>query len=146
MNEQEYIKTRVDDQLEWYDNKSKHNKNRYLLLRLVVIICSVSIPLMTGFISEERAWLKIAVGVTGVVIAGLEGIQSLYKYHENWLNYRNATEFLSREKLFYATKSGPYAENGSLQHLVERVESFTSEENQKWTAISRKNQTSQKKS
>ena len=92
---------------------------------------------MTGFITGETLWLKVTVGVSGVIIALIEGLQSLYKYQDNWLLYRNAAEFLTREKLYYTTKSGPYASEASLQKLVERVESFTSEENKTFANLSK---------
>jgi hypothetical protein len=136
MNEQEYIKTRIDNQFEWYNNKSTINKNKYQSYKLIVIILSVSIPFMTGFITEDTAWLKIAVGLAGIIIAIVEGIQSLYKYQDNWLLYRTAAEFLTREKIFYTTKSGPYQDDTSLQKLVARIESFTNKENEDWMAIS----------
>lgn len=137
MNEQDYIKNRVDDQFDYYDNKSIHNKKMYQFYKVIVILLSVSIPLMTGFITDDTTWLKVAVGVAGVIIALIEGIQSLYKYHDNWLHARNAAEFLKREKIYYATKSGPYATGGSLQKFVERVEAFTSEENKSWAILTK---------
>ena len=145
MNEQDYVQTRIDDQIDWYEKKSAFNKTRYQTLKLIVIVLSVSIPLMTGLISDDTFWLKVSVGISGVIIAMIEGIQSLYKFHENWLLYRNASEFLNREKLFYTTRSGPYAAEASLQKLVERVESFTSEENKSWTAITQENKGKGKK-
>ncbi len=136
MNEQDYIKNRIDCQYEYYNKKGTQCKNRYQSLKFIVILLSVSIPLMTGFITNESFWLKVAIGLAGVVIALIEGIQSLYKFQDNWLLCRNAAEFLTREKLYYKTKSGPYTKGADLKKLVERVESFTSEENKSWTSIS----------
>jgi len=136
MNEQDYIKNRIDSQYEYYNKKGAQCKTRYQTYKVIVILLSVSIPLMTGFITNETFWLKVAVGVAGVIIALIEGIQSLFKYHDNWLLCRNAAEFLNREKLYYKTKSGPYTDGANLKKLVERVESFTSEENKNWTSIS----------
>ncbi len=137
MNEQDYLKNRVDDQFDYYDQKSIHNKKMYRSYKLVLILLSVSIPLMTGFITDDTTWLKIAVGVAGVLIAFIEGIQSLFKYHDNWLHARNAAEFLKREKIYYSTKSGPYSTGSSLQKLVERIEAFTSEENKSWAILAK---------
>ncbi len=136
MNEQEYIKKRIDEQFNWYDKKSGINKKKYQRYKALVIFLSVSIPFMTGFITEDTLWLKVMVGVSGVLIALIEGLQSLYKYQDNWLLYRNAAEFLTREKLYYTTKSGPYISGASLQKLVVRVESFTSEENKTFASFS----------
>ena len=137
MNAQDYIKNRLEQQIDWYNDKSKLNKRYYKTAKLIVIIVSVSIPFLAGFINDDRTWLKIVVAIGGLLIAFLEGISNLNKYHDNWVNYRQSAEYLEREKLLFLTKSGPYRENNSLQDLVERVEHFTNQENQNWTQFNK---------
>ena len=139
MTVEDYIEKRLDNQINWYDKKSKINKSRYRILKLLVIIFSVMIPFLAGLISDAHSWIKIAVGIGGVMIALFEGILTLYKYQENWLEYRNTAESLRREKIMFLTKAGPYSKDQSLQNLVQRSESIMSEENQDWT----KNQVSE---
>ena len=132
MTLEDYLKDRLDNQIEWYNHKSSINKKRYNTLRFGVILISVCIPFLTGLITDETNWLKIAVGIGGVLIALFEGASSLYKFQENWLTYRMTAEQLQREKLFFLTKSGPYQRNNSLQILVARAEAIMSTENETW--------------
>lgn len=132
MTIEDYLKDRLDNQIDWYNRKSGINKKRYNTLRFGVIFISVCIPFLTGLISEDTTWLKMAVGIGGVLIALFEGASSLYKFQENWLTYRMTAEQLERERLFFLTKSGPYQKDSSLQILVARAESIMSSENETW--------------
>ncbi len=132
MTEQDYLSQRVDDQMNWYSKKSTFNKNRYQLIKALVIIISASIPVLAIMITGNDEILKIAVGVAGVLIVALEGLLSLYKYKDIWLQYRLTAEMLGREKLFYLTGSGPYKNSKNLQIFVERAEAIMSTENQSW--------------
>ena len=91
------------------------------------------IPFLTGCVPMETIWAKLFVGVLGVVVAGIASILSLYKYHENWIEYRGATEALNYEKFLYLTGSGYYMENNTLRAFVERVEGILSKENSRWS-------------
>ena len=137
MNEQDYIKERIDDQFEWYDKKSQRNQKIYKRLKLVEIMASVAIPFLSGYLDQGISGLGLAVGLLGACIALIEGILYLYNYQENWLEYRKAAEFLKREKLFYRTGTGPYENNKSLNTLVIRVENYTKEENKNWVNYSK---------
>jgi len=132
MSTEEYLKQRVDDQTKWYSKKSTVFKKRHQTLRVVVILISVILPFLTGVMSDETPYIKIAIGVGSLLIAFFEGISSLFKYQEQWLNYRNTAETLKREKLLFLTKSGPYETSQALSLLVTRCEGIMSEENQTW--------------
>ena len=135
MTIEDYLKDRLDDQINWYERKSAINKKRFNTLRFGVIAISVTIPFLTGLITEETTWIKMAVGIGGVLIALFEGISSLYKFQENWLTYRMTAEQLRREKVFFLTQSGPYEKNQTLSLLVTRSESIMSSENESWVKI-----------
>ncbi len=143
MNEQDYIAERIENQIKWYSAKSSWNQTRYKSIKTLIIVISVLIPFLTGLIDENGFWLKIAVGIGGVLIAAGESILSLQKYQENWMEYRRSSETLKREKLLYLTKSGPYREGANLQLLVERVENFTENENKGWLAYTKTDDTVQ---
>ncbi len=69
MNSNDYIKNRCEDQRDWLSKKAESNQNRYRFLRVLSLICAVSIPFLTGFVSDEMPFFKILIGVLGVVIA-----------------------------------------------------------------------------
>lgn len=132
MTEQDYLNQRIDDQINWYSKKSTFNKKRYQFIKALVIIISASIPVLAIMISGNDEILKIAVGVAGVLIVALQGLLSLYKYKDIWLQYRMTAEMLQREKLLYLTGSGSYKNSKNLQTFVERAEAIMSTENQGW--------------
>ena len=66
MSEQkDYIKTRLEDQITWYDSKSKSAKCYSRLLKILILILSTTIPLISGFHKIEEADLRIVVGILG---------------------------------------------------------------------------------
>lgn len=132
MTEQDYLSQRIDDQINWYSNKSTFNKKRYQFIKALVIIISASIPVLAIAIKGDDNMLKMLVGIAGVLIVVFEGILSLYKYKDIWLKYRMTSEMLNREKILYLTSSGPYKTNKKLQSFVERAEAIMSEENKNW--------------
>jgi hypothetical protein len=65
----------------------------------------------------------------------LAAAQSIWKFQENWLSYRQTAERLIQERYFWETKSGPYAEAEKpdfFQTLVERTEGIISHEVSVW--------------
>ncbi len=127
-----YIQDRVDDQISWYSRKSGICQKRYKRLKIITLVFSVTIPFLTGLVDEVTA-MKYIIGAMGVVIAAVEGIQSLYKYKDNWLQYRLTSEALKREKLLYQTLSGEYAEaSDPFKTFVQRAEQIMAGEQSQW--------------
>lgn len=132
MTTEEYLKQRVDNQRSWYSKKSSVLKKRHYTIRVIVILISVILPFLTGIMSNNTPYIKIAIAAGSLMIAFFEGISALFKYQEQWLTYRNTSETLKREKLLFLTKSGPYKNSQALSLLVTRCEGIMSEENQTW--------------
>jgi len=132
MDETTYFKERLEGQIDWYSNKSSINKNYYLSLKLTEITLAAIIPFLSGMI--EIHFVKYIIGLIGVTIAVLGGIQIINKYHEKWISYRTTSETLKHEKYMYATQSGPYdiANNKAFNDFVVRIESLISKENSDW--------------
>ena len=61
MNDTEYIEKRVDDQIEWYSDKSGWNQKLYKRLRILEILCASSIPFIVSYVTGETISLKIIV-------------------------------------------------------------------------------------
>lgn len=128
MIEEEYFTTRLDNQINWYDKKSVYCQKVYKRSKSAQIILSALIPFAAGYV-KEIPWFTIVISVIGVLITCIEGILSLGKYHENWIEYRGICETLKREKYMYLGRAGIYSENSNFEVLVERIETIISKEN-----------------
>ncbi len=131
MNEEKYLKDRLEDQLGWYEAKSKYCQNWYKGLRLVEILFAALIPFLSG-VGEKVPYHAWIIGGLGVVIAVAAGASSLSKFHENWIQYRTTAEQLKHEKYLYITNVNPYDLKDKFPLLVQRVEGLISKENSNW--------------
>ena len=137
MTAEEYIKERLDSEIDWYDKKSKRNKTGYYSLRVVEILCAISIPFLMGYVSDTTPALKFIVGFLGLIVGVISGFLGLFQAQENWISYRTTCETLRHEKYFYQTKSRPYESKDPFPLLVERVEVLISKENTSWSQMAK---------
>ena len=107
MDESEYLKDRLDDQINWYDRKSIKNQKYYKLFQLILILSAAAIPLLSGYLvqKETSTYLPYIIGALGFFVAIITAILSLYKFQENWTAYRTTCESLQHEKYLYLTKT-----------------------------------------
>ena len=131
MNEQEYLSERLENQIQWYGDKSKHNQNWFKRLRLAEIVSAALIPFLSGM-GDKIPYGTWIVGGLGVLIAVAAATSSLFKYHENWIQYRTTVEQLKHEKFYYLADIKPYDTEDKFSVLVERIESLISKENSFW--------------
>lgn len=132
MNEDEYLNDRLNDQIDWYDKKSQTNQKWFKKLRLLEIIAAAVIPFLAG-IGPKIPFYSGIIGCLGVIIAVSAGLSALYKYHENWIEYRTTSETLKHEKFLFQAKCSPYDNDEAFCKLVQRVEGLISKENTQWS-------------
>jgi hypothetical protein len=119
---------RLESQLGWYEEKSRHHKRWYQGLKVAQIVIAAAIPV----VAAAGASATVA-GALGAVIVVLEGFQQLFRFQENWIAYRVTAEALKREKSLCLAKAGAYAgadRPGAL--LAERVERIVTQESGAW--------------
>jgi len=96
MTPDDYIQSRLDDQISWYSRRSQLNQRWFKGLRIVEIVLASTIPFLVGQITTDTPWLRIIVGGMGVCIAVVSGLVSLYKFHENWEPLGTVHDFLTK--------------------------------------------------
>lgn len=130
MNEEEYIKDRLDDQIQWYDNKSQHHQKWYKKLKILELGAGFLIPIFTTLKpSYFEAWIS---ALSGLILLS-EGLIALYSHQSNWIDYRRTSKLLKHEKFMHSTGTGVYSnEENPFKLLVERVETLISSENINW--------------
>ena len=138
MTEQEYLEQRLDDQINWYDRKSGAAQRAFKRLRLIEIAAAATIPLLAGLATRGGAggglnWTNYSVAVLGVIVAVVAGVLALYRFEENWIQYRTTCESLRHHKFRYMTKSAPYDGPDGFRILVDTVENLISKENTQWS-------------
>ena len=138
INQESYLIKRLQDQINWYEKKSMYNHKWYNRLQVIAIMASASIPFISGYIMNDLMILKIAVGLLGLIVAVITAILWLYKFQENWIQYRTTCESLKHEKFLFLTKSAPYDQDKAFNLLVGRVESLISKENTAWNNYMKK--------
>jgi len=123
---------RLEDQMQWYDNKSQHSQRWYKRLKLAQVALAVLIPVMSLLPADIA---KLAMALSGTVIALLEAAQQMNQYSTLWVTYRATAERLKHEKYLFLSAAGPYRglpEPERLIQLAERVEEHVSTEHANW--------------
>ena len=131
-NIDDYIKYRLDDQINWYDNKAASAQRWYKVYQVAELIIAALIPLLSGYAASSTL-IAIIIGVGGALITLIEGICKLFRFHENWIEYRSTCELLRHEKYLYEMRAFPYCKEESYEQMfVKNVESLISAESSKW--------------
>lgn len=138
MTEKEYIKNRLENQIDWYDSKSISNQKMFKKLQIFQIVAAATIPILVTYVNDTSNLLRIIVASLGSSIAIVSGIIGLYKLQENWLEYRTTCESLRHENFLFLTKTEPYNVENPFPLLVNRVETLISKENTNWAQYMRK--------
>jgi hypothetical protein len=120
---------RLEQQIEWYDQKSGSAQRWFKRVKFCEFVLSGAVPI-TALISNGG--LTAAIGAGAVI---LEGLQQLNQWQHNWITYRSTCEALRHEKYSYLARSASYDgmnDDQAYKTLVERVESLVSTEHAKW--------------
>ena len=124
---------RLDDQIAWYDAKSRECQLRYKGLKAVVIAGAAAIPAVAAF--DVPVYVA---GILGAVVVVVEGLLQAYQYHKNWITYRSTAESLKHEKYLYLARADAYAHSKNpLRLLAERIEGLISQEHARWMSTRR---------
>lgn len=120
----------MQDQIAWYDAKSRLNQHWFKRLKVCQIVTAAAIPVAAAVTAP--VWL---IGGGGALIVVLEGLQQLQQYQQNWTSYRATCERLKHEQFLFLAGAGPYA---AIPHpealLAERVEGLVSQEHAAWAS------------
>ncbi|MFX0555800.1 DUF4231 domain-containing protein [Maribacter sp. CXY002] len=146
MTEEEYLKERVDGQIQWYGQKSAINKKLHIWSNGLIIFFGAMIPFAVATLEKAQEANHIAAGL-GVLTVFFTGISSLLKFNEKWANYRITAETLKREKILYQTLCGPYEKGStSFRVFVQNIEYILTGENKNWGQIVVSSQTIEQES
>jgi hypothetical protein len=159
MKDTEYMKLRVDTEIEWFDRKSSFNQQRYKKMKRWEFIIAASIPVVISlsamsFFENISFWtrmvsieggatvaekvftlaslLQVFAALSGVALVIINKFLELDEYYKNWKEYRVTCETLQHERLKYLTQAEPYDEEEAYSIFVERIEGILNKEIQRW--------------
>lgn len=136
ISESEYLSSRVDDQITWYSTKSTYCQTRHKALRILEVVAAALIPFLSA-IGPAIPYNSWVVGCLGALIAVCAASSGIFKFHENWIQYRATSEQLKHEKYLFLARAAPYAESDAFLVLVHRIEGLISKENSDHKALTR---------
>jgi hypothetical protein len=124
---------RLEDQIAWYDRKSRSAQRIFKRAKIVEILAAAVIPFLAAV---SFPYDKLVTAGLGVLITILEGVLHLNQYQQLWNTYRSTCESLKHEKFVYLADAGPYAGAADAHALLaERIESLVSQEHAQWSSI-----------
>jgi hypothetical protein len=157
---EEYIATRLTDQINWYNSKSSLMKSEYLKYKNLEIWIASSIPVIVSLSATEGMGYKffgenvkeggpssffeaLSIGLILQILAALSGIfivviakkVELNEYYALWKQYRATADSLTREKLYFLAQVGDYDDcddETRFKRFVDRCESIMNEEQGKF--------------
>lgn len=138
LSDAQYIEERLDDQIEWYSNKSSSAQQTYKICQTIEFILASATPVIgCAALAFDvcNLFLTLLMSAFGAAIALIESLCKMNKWHENWIQYRYISELLKHEKYLYITKASPYDDENAFEFLVQRVERTISSENVNWVGL-----------
>jgi len=137
MNQDEYIKDRVENQISWYSNKSSTCQKKYKIWQVIKVIAALLITTLSLWAEKDIFGFKMTyiVAILGAFIIFIESFIKIYDYKKLWVQYRMASENLNREKLYFETKSEPYDGPEPFKLFVQNCENIMKGENHGWEEI-----------
>jgi hypothetical protein len=139
LDPQEYIETRVEDQLAYYEKAANRAKAWHVYTQTAIVILGLLVPVVANlqeayFLSAGQKTLVITV--LSLLLAVLTGIVNFRKFGDLWLAYRSTEEMLKRELFLFETGAGRYRDNEeAFSDFVETTESIISVEHERFRAL-----------
>ncbi|MFJ7069498.1 DUF4231 domain-containing protein [Streptomyces sp. NPDC101115] len=129
MTAQTYIDERLAQYQEWYDRKATRMKAMHLRMRTVSVVGGALVPVLVNL---DLGFARITATVLSLVVVASVSLESVYRYREQWKNYRSTEQLLGHERVYFSARVGPYhgqSDRDAFTTLVARVEKAIASEN-----------------
>jgi Protein of unknown function (DUF4231) len=147
-NVSDYVKKRLENQLNWYDKKAKSYLYRYYEIQILILGVSALIPIV-NVVGGYEMTIRIISSILGSIVVGATGILQLTKAQESWIIFRSTAETLKKEYNLYMLKAGDYSDTNLADDkrdklFIERSESVMAMEGTKYFSLRQKSESSAK--
>ncbi|MFB7786648.1 DUF4231 domain-containing protein [Streptomyces vinaceus] len=125
----EYVETRLGQYQAWYDRKAVRSKAIHLRMRTLSVVGGALVPVLVNL---DVPFARITATALSVLVVVSVSLESVYRFREQWKNYRSTEQLLGHERIYFETGVGPYAGLSAADAftlLVSRVERAIANEN-----------------
>jgi Protein of unknown function (DUF4231) len=132
-----YPRERIDAQIDWHSNRANWNKRRYYITEIITLVAAALIPVVNALEMVSEPQLRMLSASLGALSVLALGVSKLFKFQENWLNYRALAETVRREKELFFNAVGDYDVPPERRNkkLVERIEIMLASTTSKFISI-----------
>lgn len=135
---EEYLTGRYCKEIEWYDKKAILNNYAYKILEFTLIVLSAITPVLIVIGGGLLEWAL----VLSVLVTIETSVLKVFKFYENWINYRTTCETLKKELHYYKAKIDDYKDVEDPEAMfVNRVEALISREHSLWLMSRKRKET-----
>jgi len=136
----EYLERRVAPQRKWHNEKARWNKQRYYCVEIATLMAGAAIPIVNLWAADDPWWGRVLSAVFGGVIVMAVAVGKLFKFQENWLQFRTLVEALDREEALHqwgAIEDAEADQAARNRLFVERVENILTSTTSQFVATHR---------
>jgi hypothetical protein len=127
------ILARLERQIDWYERVARQNNVGNKVCKVVGISTAAAIAVMAAAGSDA-----VLVAGLGALVVVAQGVQEVFQFQANWVNFGRTKELLKRELALYQADAGPYARTTDPERLLaERTETVAATELDTWVESQR---------
>ena len=104
---EEYVAERLNQEIDYYNKSAGKAKQRYLQMRAITVIGGALVPVL---VNVDLPYVNIVTTAISLVVVLFVSLETVYRYREQWTNYRTAEQNLRNEYFLFTSRSGAYAE------------------------------------
>jgi hypothetical protein len=118
----EYVEERFNAEIDYYSKSASRAKKRYLQMRAITVVGGALVPVL---VNVHFPYVDILTTAISLVVVLFVSIETVYRYREQWTNYRTAEQNLRNEYFGFTSNSGIYSgldEATAFTLFVNRIE------------------------
>lgn len=119
---EEYVDERLNPEISYYNKSATRSKQRYLQMRAITVVGGALVPVLVNI---NVPYLNILTTAISLVVVLFVSLETVYRYREQWTNYRTAEQNLRNEYFIFTSQAGPYSgldEAAAFAIFVNRIE------------------------
>lgn len=124
----DYLKNRVDDQINYFDSSAMKNQRAYRRLKLIAIACNIMTTMAIALAFTVPEEYKVAMGILALVLStivlGTYQLEEFQNYGAKWEKFRLVAEQLKSEKYMFLNHAGAYSSSDDEANRSEFISRF----------------------